>query len=408
MSLRFLTLLLLSFLGVFSISAAHASGYQVTDIVVNVQAADAVKARDLAILQAQRLAFAVLVGKSDKDVAKVTDTQIGRLVSDFSIKNERLAVRSYAAVFTVRFEPNRTQSFIQSQGFDLVNQELATMTGDTTVSANEAVIPVQPQAIVILPVLDIGSRQTVWDDPNPWREVWQKKDHSIKGLPVKVPLGDIVDIADIPDTKFLTSDSRANVANLLGRYMANTMYVVVAKNQGAALDPSGGMAISLYRHDGTTIKFLKKLVLHPRPGYAFVDAVPAALNMIVMAENTKSDQEETQIAEEAQDEADENEAVSWAEDAADEQTAILGTAAASPAPMIVTIPYQNLPQWVNIQRRLRSVPGVVNIVTIRVAPSSAEVQIITAHSSVTMSQNFATAGFELQAMPNGEVALLDR
>lgn len=394
------------FLTLFLVSlpfAARAMGYEVTDVQVSIQAADAVKARDMAILQAQRKAFSVLVGKPEKDLEKITDAQISRLVSGFSLKNERTAGRSYAALFTIRFEPNRTQVFIQSQGFDLVTQELATMTGDTTISAQTAPVPVEEQSIVILPVLDVGSRRMLWDDANIWRDVWQKKDNSIKGLPVRIPLGDISDIADVPDAKFLTG-GQANVANLLTRYGANSAYIVLAKNQGAAMDPSGGMALSIYRHDGKTLKFLQKTVLHPRPGYAFDDAIPAALNIIVMAENNKSGQE-TQTAEDDQ----QNDMLNSRANVIDnEQTAILGTTAGVTAPIVVTIPYQNLPQWVSIQRRLRTVQGVKNIVPIRVAPSSAEVQIITSETSARLSENFAAAGFELQALPSGEVALIER
>ena len=389
-----------------TLSSARAAGYEVTDIAISAQAADAVKARDLAILQAQRKAFSILVGKSEKDLEKITDAQIARLASDFSIKGERLTATSYSAVFTVRFEPNRTQSFVQANGLDLVTQELATMSGDNIANTQESVAPPVNTSLVILPILDIGSRQTIWDDPNPWREVWQKKDNSFKAMPVKVPLGDVTDIADVPDAKFLTGAGNANIANILSRYGANTLYVVVAKNQGAALDPSGGMMISLYRHDGKTLKFLKKIVLHPRPGYAFDDAVPAALNMIVMAENTKSDAEEEQVAEDENQAQEAEDRMSTFDN--DEQTAILGSNTTTPTPVIVTIPYQNLPQWVSIQRRLRSVVGVQNVLPIRVAPSSAEVQIVTNETTAQLSQNFAAAGFELQALPNGEVALIDR
>lgn len=46
-------------------------------------------------------------------------------------------------------------------------------------------------------------------------------------------------------------------------------------------------------------------------------------------------------------------------------------------PMLVTIPYQSLPQWVGIQKRLRLVPGITAVMPVRVSPSSAQVRIVT-------------------------------
>lgn len=100
---------------------------------------------------------------------------------------------------------------------------------------------------------------------------------------MRVPLGDVSDIADIPDTNFLTGGV-ANIRSMLDRYMASNLYVLIAKNQGAALDPSGGMALTLYRHDGRKLKFIRKMVVHSRPGYMFDDAIKPAMQMIVMAQ----------------------------------------------------------------------------------------------------------------------------
>jgi hypothetical protein len=65
-----------------------AAGLEVDNITVSVQAADAVQARDQAINQAQRKAFGALVGKSDTDLAKISDAQISRLVKGFSVQGE--------------------------------------------------------------------------------------------------------------------------------------------------------------------------------------------------------------------------------------------------------------------------------------------------------------------------------
>src|SRR4051812_10056037 len=65
---------------------AFAGNYDVPNIQVTVQAKDAVQARDQAITQAQRQALAVLVGRTTDKITNITDDQIARLISNFSVQ----------------------------------------------------------------------------------------------------------------------------------------------------------------------------------------------------------------------------------------------------------------------------------------------------------------------------------
>lgn len=416
-------------------TGVSAATLDVTDVTVSIQAEDAVKARDTAILQAQRQALAVLVGATELP-ASVTDSQVARLVSGFSVRNERVTGRSYNAFFTVRFNSIATQNFAHSQNMTIdpyaiqgrpvsasgKTAEKPSLVGTVTTPDGEVaqVAPVTVQNIVVLPVLDIGARRVVWDEPNPWREVWQQSDHSVRGMPVRVPLGDISDISDIPDAGFLTGGT-ANIAPLLERYGAKDMYVIVAKNQGAALDPSGGMALSLYRHNGRKLQFIRKNVMRPRPGYLFNDSVPAALQMIIMAENRNQGETADDVVQprgmmypEAYSEnSDETlrEPTSLASVATPQQQpqpAIDTSAHTAGTPVVVTVPYQSLVQWVSIQKRVRQVHGVKMIVPAQVSPSSAQLKIITSVTLRELAANMAMQGFELKSLPNGELALVDR
>ena len=382
---------------------ARAAGYDVAHIDVSIESADAVKARDLAITRAQRIAFAQLTGQSEEAIQKIGDSDIARLVSGFSVRSERLTAHSYRADFTVRFEPYKTQNYIDRNGLMLaerdenasvVVQTPATSNANAAISsATDTAAPLL-QTVVILPVLDIGSRRVVWDDPNPWREAWQKKNHSTSRLKVTMPLADASDIVDIPDAAFLNSSGKADVANLLSRYGAQELYIVVAKNQGAALDPSGGMAVSLYKHDGKQLTFVRKNVIRARPGYVFDDAVPAGMQMVL--------QERGLLPVQA--------VASLPAPVSASNTAPQGSVTTLPvvADMSVTVPYQSLQQWVGIQQNLRRVSGVQNIVPVRISPSSAQVQLATNVSSEDLKRNLADHGFDLQTMPSGELVLIER
>jgi len=391
-------------------SPAWAISFDVTNVAVSAQADDAVKARDIALTKAQRLAFGTLVGRTEDKLTNVSDIQLARLVRGFSVQGEKVSGHSYSAKFTIRFNPNATQMFIQSNGFDLVEQtqqsgpvvaNVTQMTSTTQTPAAEAnpTVPAPATApvaqnIVVLPVLDIGTRKTLWDEPNPWREIWQKNDYSQKGLSLRVPLGDVSDVTDVPDSQFL-SGGKANISDMLTRYSANILYVVVARHQ------TDGMLLSLYRDDGNKLQFIRKNMVQSRAGYAFNDAVPAAVQMIIMAQNNKT------AGSDVNDKPEEDlQAAAPVAPQTDMNTVLPITAG---MPFMVTVPYQSLPQWVGIQKRLRLVPSIKMMMPLRVSPSSAQVRLITATSdSNALQKDLALQGFDIQQMPNGEIALTEK
>lgn len=414
---RLLQLPLIAIFMVLMNGVAFATPYEVKNVVISIQAEDAVKARDQAITKAQRVAFAALAGKNETELVAINDSQIARVVSGFSVQGERLASRSYRGNFTIRFMPAAANNLIISNGMQPTPQVAsgqtisinkvvtntvapATAPAATTEPGVETTAPVveeakvQDSTIVVLPVLDIGSRRVVWDEPNPWRNIWQKTDHSVPGLAVGVPLGDVDDVTDIPDANFLSS-GQANIQRMLERYTAGNLYIIVAKNQGAGLNTASGMALSLYRHDGQQLKFIRKNLIHPRPGYLFDDAVPVAMQMIVMAQNSNGTPSP----------------VTTDPTVLESQTTTT-TSTVETAPVVaagsvtVTVPYQSLQQWLDIQKRLRMVPGVSSVLPVRVSSSSAQVRISTTVSGADFTRNLSMQNFSLQKMPGGELALI--
>ena len=72
--------------------------------------------------------------------------------------------------------------------------------------------PVKP--VVVLPVLTIGGRIELWDDPNPWRDAWAKHAGVEATLPVVVPVGDLADVAAIDAPKALAGDRDGDQGDL--------------------------------------------------------------------------------------------------------------------------------------------------------------------------------------------------
>lgn len=395
----------------FFAAPANAMPFEVTNIQMTAQSTDAVKAREMALAQAQRKAFAVLVGLDEAGIETVTDAQIARLVRGFSVRGERLAARAYTANFTIRFNPNATIGFVQQNGYAFAhagqngpidaNPSARTLqqaqhpdqdmgqAENTDPNAQNTVSDLE-RTLVILPVLDVGQQNLLWADPNPWREIWQAKDYSEHGLNIRVPLGDIADVTDVPDVGFMNG-AHYNFISLLNRYAAGNAYIIVFKNQG-----SGGALLSLYRHDGSRLVFVRKMIANPRPGYRFDDAVPAALQMVIMTHNNNAGTSEPV----------QNNNIQEQHSSASDMAA---TGIHNNQPFEATIPYQSLQQWVAIQNRLRRVSGVVSVVPLRVSPSSAKVRLTANIDNMgDFQRSLAAQNFDLQHLPTGEIVLIEQ
>lgn len=89
--------------------AGAAAPYVVSGVAVDVTAADSVTARDQAILEGQRKAFAMLMEQqlgADKaaTVKTPSDDQLSGMVQDFEVESERVSGVRYVGVMTFRFD----------------------------------------------------------------------------------------------------------------------------------------------------------------------------------------------------------------------------------------------------------------------------------------------------------------
>jgi len=93
----------------WGVRAEAAAPYVVSGVPVDVTAADAVTARDQAILEGQRKAFAMLMEQqlgTEKAAAIKTpgDNQLSAMVQDFEVESERVSGVRYVGVMTFRFD----------------------------------------------------------------------------------------------------------------------------------------------------------------------------------------------------------------------------------------------------------------------------------------------------------------
>ncbi|OJX75208.1 DUF2066 domain-containing protein [Magnetospirillum sp. 64-120] len=190
--------------------------YTVQGVEVDVTAGSAQAAKDQAITEAQRQAFAALLERLAGDARSKLPAADGvEYVRDFTVEQERSVGNRYIASYAVRFNPAHVKRLLQSAGVQVAE-------GRT-------------RPVVVAPVFVAeDGRATLWDDPNPWRAAWG----ALRGgglVPMILPLGDLADMQTITATQALAGDSLA-MQSLGARWRTPDVLVAAATLRGRVLD----------------------------------------------------------------------------------------------------------------------------------------------------------------------------
>jgi hypothetical protein len=209
-------------------SIARAQGgadlFQVSGIEVDATAADAVAAREQALLQGQieglrRLMRRLVPSEEHARLPSVGPAAIERYVQNFEIADEQVASNRYLARLTVRYEPDAVRQLLQGAAFPYAE----------TVS----------EPIVVLPAYRTSGGAQLWPEDNPWWQAWAEHLDSERLLRLVLPLGDLQDMATVTAEQALTGDADA-LAALGQRYGSDDVLVVIATARGgAATGPAG-------------------------------------------------------------------------------------------------------------------------------------------------------------------------
>ena len=192
--------------------AAFADVFTVEHVAVDATAVNAAAARERAMIAGQQAALERLferVTPHDQRAALPSPTaaEIGDLVRDFAVEDEKTSSVRYIASLTVRFRPDDIRALLRTAGVSFAE----------TMS----------KPIVVVPMLQTGSGVNLWDELNPWLQAWQSSEWS--GLvPFVVPLGDLEDVVALDATRAQSGDSDG-VAALAARYKAGQVIVTTAE-----------------------------------------------------------------------------------------------------------------------------------------------------------------------------------
>ena len=143
------------FAGVAPVAAQGGDPFQVRDIAVDVTAANVGAAKEQALVEAQRRGFQTLLERltGPNDRGRLPATVDGRdFVSDYAIDDEHSSRVRYVATLSVRYNPTAVRRLLRG--------------------ANITIIEPVSRTVVVLPVWRMAGQSVLWEDPNPWRQVW--------------------------------------------------------------------------------------------------------------------------------------------------------------------------------------------------------------------------------------------
>jgi hypothetical protein len=206
--------------------------FAVTGVDVDVTAADAIKAREQGVREAQGKAVKLLIERmvAAEDRGKVPPLQPGQLegmVRGVEFAQERSTSNHYAATLNVVFAAEPVKQWLASAGISL----------SETVARPALVVPLWKGKTGLEPL----------DDRNAWRDAWSKLDSAGSAVPVSVIRGDQLDEDALSVEQAYVGDVSA-LSRLNERYRAPS--IVVATVEG---DKSGGpLTVGGIRYDTQT------------------------------------------------------------------------------------------------------------------------------------------------------------
>lgn len=309
---------------------AQPEAFNVTGVAVDIQAESASKAREEAIEKAQVEAFDKLARRLLPDneyqyLPNFDSNIIMGLVRDFAVKNEQTSATRYRASFDIRFHEDKVKDLFERTGISYSS--------------------VTRKPILVIPVLQAGKQFLIWEDPNPWRMAWRMARIPSGLVTVRVPVGDIDDIRDVPGVEVFSGKTEG-LEQIALRYDADQVFFAVARSKGPVMKASEGLDITIYTYDSYE-EAMRRIGMLEVPPSSQGDESATWADSVVKVVHTIRTQ--------------------WKE-----QT--LGIAGQNHT-IPVRANIKELREWVRIQQRLKETPPIEEISVISMAKDAVDLKI---------------------------------
>lgn len=204
----------------------RADAYTVSGIAVDVEAEDAVTARELAIEEAQQKGLRELLERLTTPehfgrLPPVDQQPLGRLVNAFEVEEENVSATRYVGTLTVVYDPEAVQGILSGTGVPIV-------------------LELPPPLLVVPALLDETGAPAVFGETSGWRDAWAEEAGSGGLLEIRLPLGDLADLRSL-GRQALASDAEAALALAAERYDAEAAILLVARPD----DPSSPTRVNV-------------------------------------------------------------------------------------------------------------------------------------------------------------------
>lgn len=195
---------------VWSISA-FADMFLIQNVAVDVTDENATIAREKAVAEAQERAFYLLLNRLTlpehvESLPVLTPEDILNLVQNYSVSNEKTSSVRYIANVNIQFNPEMIQTFFQEYHMPYL----------TTSAEKHLILPVFMQ--------DKNASPLLWQENNPWLNVWRKSKIDNKIVPIVIPFGDLTDMALLKEEDLTRTD--VDTTPLLKRYQVDAVLVL--------------------------------------------------------------------------------------------------------------------------------------------------------------------------------------
>ena len=183
----------------------------VKNIYVELELKENIDHRTMAIEASYKIALSRYLKwitlKETQDIINLVDLLEARdYISGYSIENEKYKREKYSALITVTFEKNKLEKLLASKNIEFFSKK-----GPKT---------------LIIPIINFEQRLILWDDPNPWFDVWLRRPLDSNLNLFTLPNGEADDLITL-SAQDAVNLQYFKIKKLANKYEAEQAYVLL-------------------------------------------------------------------------------------------------------------------------------------------------------------------------------------
>ena len=183
----------------------------VKNIYIELELKENVDHRTIAIEASYKIALSRYLKwitlKETSDIINLVDLLEARdYVSGYSIENEKYKKEKYSALITVTFEKNKLEKFLENKNIEFFSKK-----GPKT---------------LIIPIINFEQRLILWDDPNPWFDVWLRRPLDSNLNLFTLPTGEADDLITL-SAQDAVNLKYFKIKKLANKYEAEQAYILL-------------------------------------------------------------------------------------------------------------------------------------------------------------------------------------